>query len=79
MTGDGGESGGDVLWLNPSLPKGLKSLTLNIRYRQHVLGLHITPTCTRVSMELSDEQPIEIGSKTDVYPLKPGEVREFHL
>lgn len=73
------ETRGDILWLNPSLPQGLKSLTLNIRYRQHVLGLHITPTCVRISTEPSVEQPIQIGIKTDVYPLKPGEVREFHL
>lgn len=71
------ETRGDVLWLNPSLPAGLKCLTLNIRYRQHVLGLRMTPTSVHISTEPSDEAPIHIGIKDQVYPLKPGEVREF--
>ncbi len=73
------ETRGDVLWLNPSLPEELKSLTLNIRYRQHVLDLHVTTTCVRVSTHPSAELPMQIGIKAETYQLKPGEMREFQL
>lgn len=73
------ETRGDVLWLNPNLPKGLNSLTLNIRYRQHILRLHMMPTCVCISTESSSEAPIQIGVISDVYKLKPGEIREFQL
>ncbi|AOY87441.1 trehalose 6-phosphate phosphorylase [Marinobacter salinus] len=73
------ETRGDVLWLNPSLPEGLSSLTLTIRYRQHVLGFHITPSRVRISTEPCAEKPIKIGIVTDVNEFQPGEVREFQL
>jgi alpha,alpha-trehalase len=73
------ETRGDVLWLNPRLPEGLNSLTLNLHYRQHVLGLHVSRTCARVSTEPSSEPPIQIGIANEVHQLKPGEVREFQL
>ncbi|MDT8404739.1 glycoside hydrolase family 65 protein [Sulfuriflexus sp.] len=73
------EARGDILRLNPSLPEGLKSLSLNIRYRQHVLGIHMTSTCVRISSEPSTEQPIRISVREDVYSLEPGEVHEYTL
>ena len=73
------ETRGDILLLNPSLPGGLNSLTLNIHYRQHVLGLHMTPSSIRVRTEPSDEQPIRICIREKIYQLAPGEKREFHL
>ena len=73
------ETRGDVLWLNPRLPEGLNSLTLNLNYRHHVLGLHVSRTCARVSTEPSSEPPIQIGIANEVHQLKPGEVREFQL
>lgn len=69
----------DVLWLNPSLPEGLKSLCLNIRYRQHVLELRMTPSSVRISTEPCRQGPIQVGIKHTVYPLMAGEVREFPL
>ena len=71
------ETRGDNLWMHSSLLAGLKSLTLNIHYQQHVLGRHMTPTCARTSTETVNEQPIQVNIKTVFYPLKPGEVREF--
>jgi alpha,alpha-trehalase len=74
------ETRGDVLWLNPSLPEALRSLTVNLHYRQHVLGLHMTSTSVRIiSTEPSTEQPIRIGLRNKVYQLNAGEVREFQL
>lgn len=74
------ETRGDVLWLNPSLPEGLNSLTVNLHYRQHVLRLHVTPSCVHItSAEPSTEQPIQIGLRTRIYQLNPGEVREIQL
>ncbi|RRQ21015.1 glycoside hydrolase family 65 protein [Thiohalobacter thiocyanaticus] len=73
------ETRGNVLWLNPSLPEGLKSLNLKIRYRGHQLALHMTPTHLRISTEPSAEQPISIGIRTAVHQLNPGEMRQFEL
>lgn len=69
----------DILWLNPCLPKMLNSLALTIHYRQHVLGLHITTSHIRISTEPSSEKPIQIGIKSDIHQLEPGEIREFKL
>ncbi|GAB4363963.1 MAG: glycosyl hydrolase family 65 protein [Methylohalobius crimeensis] len=73
------ETRGDRLWLNPCLPEGLQSLTLNIRYRRHVLKLYVTPVCIRISTEPSSEHPIKIGIRTKIHRLNPGDVREFQL
>jgi len=73
------ETRGDVLWLNPCLPERLESLSLNIRYRQHVLALHVTPTCVRISTEPGREKPIDVGVHARTYQVGSGEVREFQL
>ena len=73
------ETRGDVLWLNPRLPEGLNSLTLNIHYRHHVLGLQVSRTCVRVSTEPSSEAPMQVGIRNEIHRLNPGEVREFQL
>jgi len=75
----GVETRGDTLWLNPCLPAGLKTLTLNIRYRRQVLGIHLTPTCIRISSEPFHEEPFQIGVCGQVHTMGPGEVREFNL
>ncbi len=73
------ETRGDVLWLNPRLPKGLNSLTLNIHYREHLLGLHVTRTSARISTEPSTRKSIRIGITGEIHELNAGEVREFQL
>lgn len=73
------ETRGDVLWLNPNLPEGLNRLCLNIRYRQHVLGLQMTPTAVHISAEPCDQPPIKIGIKSEVHAIAAGEIREFKL
>jgi len=67
------------LWLNPSLPEGLSSLTLSVRYRQHLLRLYLTRSRLRVSTEPCEEKPIRIGIVSDIHEFRPGEVREFQL
>lgn len=73
------ETRADVLWLNPCLPEGLKCLTLNIRYRQYALGIRVTPTSVRVSTAPCGESPINIGVRTRIHRLGPGQVRVFQL
>ncbi|MDT8320927.1 MAG: glycosyl hydrolase family 65 protein [Xanthomonadales bacterium] len=73
------ETRGEVLRLNPSLPKGLSRLCLNIRYRQHVLELDITPTCVRLSSQPCDQPPIDLAIDSHIYTIKAGEIREFRL
>lgn len=73
------ETRGDVLWLNPRLPEGLKRLTLNIRYRQQILELWISPTALRISADPTTGQTIKLGIGTQIHRLRPGELREFQL
>lgn len=73
------ETRGDVLWLNPWLPGGMTGLSLDIRYRQHLLKLYITPARIRISTARSDETPIQIGVVSEVSEFRPGDVREFRL
>lgn len=69
----------DTLWFNPCLPKRLNSLELTVHYRQHVLGLHITSSHIRISTQPSNEKPIQIGIRSNIHQLEPGEIREFKL
>jgi alpha,alpha-trehalase len=70
---------GDVLWLNPSLPKGLNCLILNIQYRKHLLNIHMTTSCVRITTESSVETTIKIGLGENIYELQACEVRDFQL
>lgn len=67
----------DVLWLNPRLPAGLKSLSLDILYRWHKIRLYMTRNCIRIGLEPSEERPIQVGIGSQIHWLKAGEIREF--
>ncbi len=70
---------GDVLWLNPQLPAGLRRLGLWVRYRGHALELTISPTTLEVSAARCVMPAMRIGVRDTVHELAAGERRTFAL
>ena len=70
---------GEVLWLNPRLPKPMRWLHLFVRYRGHSLALDITHDRLRVSAERCAAPSMKIGLRNRVFELAASEVKEFSL
>jgi alpha,alpha-trehalase len=69
------EPRGDVLWLNPCLPRQAPALTLTIRYRRHWgISVRIADGRIQVTVPPSDAPPIIIGYQGKLTELSPGEV-----
>jgi alpha,alpha-trehalase len=73
------ETRGEVLWFNPSLPKGLKSVRFNIKYRGHWLNVNINETLLRITSTQPARLPVKIGFKDQVFEMKPAATLEFEL
>lgn len=73
------ETRGDVLRFNPVLPKGLKSVEFEIRYRGHWLEVRITGETLKVASRPQEIGPIEVALGEDIRELKPGNTLEFQL
>jgi trehalose/maltose hydrolase-like predicted phosphorylase len=70
----------DVLWLHPALPAELRSLEMEIRYRDHWgIRVEVTQERLRVSLPPSDGAPINVGFNGEVVTVDPGGTREFAL
>jgi alpha,alpha-trehalase len=70
---------GDVLWLNPCLPRELRSLRMTVRYRGHALDLTVTQSSITVHAHESNATPIELGLIDEVHAIEAGAAREFAL
>jgi trehalose/maltose hydrolase-like predicted phosphorylase len=70
---------GEVLWLNPRLPKPMRRLRLFVRYRGHSLALDVTHERLRVSAERCAAPSMKIGLRDQIHELGAAEVREFPL
>jgi alpha,alpha-trehalase len=70
---------GEVLWLNPRLPKPMRRLRLLVRYRGHSLDLDITPDRLRVTAERCSAPSMKIGLRDQLHELAACEVKEFPL
>lgn len=70
---------GDVLHLNPCLPKELASLHLDVRYRGRSLALDVTSDTLTVKALIGTAQPIAVCVKGTVHSLGGGEVKTFRL
>ena len=73
------EARGDVLWFNPSLPKGLRRLRFDIVYRRHRIDVDIGRDALRLTSRPENAGPISIGFDGAVRPLAPGTVVEMAL
>ena len=70
---------GDVLWFNPSLPKPLAKLRLQIRYRGHCLDLEMAHAKLKVSAVQCAEEAIKLGFGDKIFQLRPQQSMEFAL
>jgi len=70
---------GDVLWVNPRLPAGLRRLRLLVRYRGHTLELAIDHEALEVNAARCAMPSMQIGIRDTVHELAAGERRHFGL
>lgn len=70
---------GDVLKLNPELPKELERLDMRIRYRGHSLDLRLTRDSLTVRGRVSEAAPISLSFKGRECTFVSGSTRVFHL
>jgi trehalose/maltose hydrolase-like predicted phosphorylase len=76
----GMETRDDVLWLDPALPAGLRSLEMKIHYRGHWgVRVEVTREHLRVSLPPSEGAPIQVGAAGKVVTIDPGGMWEFPL
>ena len=73
------ETSRDILRFNPSLPQGLKSARITMKYRQHRLTVNITKSLLQIKSEPLDTAPIRIGFREREFELKAGSILEFDL
>jgi alpha,alpha-trehalase len=69
----------DVLWFHPRLPEEIRSIRMNIRYRDQSLQIRVGKDRLKIRSLRSEATPILIGVESKVYELKAGEEREFKL
>lgn len=71
------ETRGDVLYVNPRLPKEIENLRLRVRFRGHSLGLHLRQKAITIKAEYCVVEPITIGVAGRLHALVAGEVLEL--
>jgi len=70
---------GDVLRLNPELPREMERLDLRIRYRGHSLDLRLTHDALRVHGRDGAAAPISLSVDDKVCEFASGTTRVFRL
>jgi len=68
----GMEARGPVLWLNPVLPRELKRLCMQIRYRGNSLTVEVMPNRIEVFAFPCASGPIQVGCNGKLFDLKRG-------
>lgn len=68
---------GDILRLNPSIPRELRRLEFHIEYRQHWLHLQIEPSKIKISSYPGDAAPVKVGFGEEICILAPGDTLQF--
>lgn len=63
----------ELLWFNPYLPKKLKYVQFNIRYRRHLVSVKVTNKLLWLTSRQQNIPSITIGFKDTTYELKPGD------
>jgi alpha,alpha-trehalase len=70
---------GDVLWLDPRIPKPLQHLRLFVRYRGQSLRLEVTPDGITVDVLQCCAPSIRVGVNGQVHEVAASETRRFAL
>jgi alpha,alpha-trehalase len=69
----------DVIWFNPLLPAEVRSLSLDIRYRQHWLNLAVADGHFTVTLPDSGEGIVRVGLNDQIVEFLPGDCRQVTL
>jgi trehalose/maltose hydrolase-like predicted phosphorylase len=67
------EARDEVLWFNPQLPDELAHLEMELRYRDHVLTIHVDHHDLRLHSAPGPAQPIAVGIPPHHHELAPGQ------
>jgi trehalose/maltose hydrolase-like predicted phosphorylase len=70
---------GDVLRLNPELPREMERLDMRVRYRGRSLDLRLTRDALTVRGRDREAAPILLSVKDRLYEFVGGTTRMFHL
>ncbi len=73
------EARDNVIWFDPLLPTEVKSLTLDIRYRQRWMNLAVADGTFTIVVSEWGEGPVRVGLDGEVVVLYPGEQRQLRL
>lgn len=68
-----------ILWINPQLPRELKSLNMRIRYRGHWIGFLVNQKKVRVTLETGWSKSVKIGFRGKIYIFEEGDQKELFL
>lgn len=69
----------DVLWFNPYLPDGIKTLSFNINYRSQSIRFEISRQTVNVIARHSSAESVNIGFLNHVYSISSGENLLFDI
>jgi alpha,alpha-trehalase len=69
----------DTLWLNPAIPGELGHLSFEIRYRGHLLELHITNERLTITARPGEADPIQVGFGGRVMEVPAGTTAKIDL
>ena len=75
----GVETRDDVLRLHPGIPRELRSLAFQVRYRRHLVDIEVTTERAIVRVGMSDERPLELEIEGNRCSLEPGRVLDVRL
>jgi trehalose/maltose hydrolase-like predicted phosphorylase len=67
------------LWFNPLLPDELRRLELSLRYRNHMIGVHVDHEALELRSAPGPAGPVVVGLREDCYELAPGDVLRLEL
>ena len=69
----------DAFRINPVIPRKLGRLTLDVRYRGHLVKLDLTPELARIRVDVDEGAPIDVEYRGDVHCVRPGHALEIAL
>jgi alpha,alpha-trehalase len=70
------ETRGGILRFNPALPEGVEALSMRLRYRRHVLILHLEQDRLRLRSVRHEARPITVCVGDQIHSLPGGDVLE---
>ncbi len=68
-----------VLWINPKLPRELRSLKMRIRYRGHWIRLVVNHKILEVTFEAGWSPKVKIGFREKIHKFGEGDRKTFSL